>query len=69
MDWYKSHGYHFVALSDHNILADADKWITVAKSGMYEKSFEKYRAKYGDPWVIHNTDSGRINVKLKKMQI
>jgi len=24
MDWYKNHGYHFVSLSDHNILAEAN---------------------------------------------
>ncbi|MFN5655401.1 MAG: PHP domain-containing protein, partial [Verrucomicrobiota bacterium] len=28
-DWYKSHGYDFLALSDHNIIADHDKWLKV----------------------------------------
>ena len=28
-DWYKRNGYDFVALSDHNILADREKWIDV----------------------------------------
>src|SRR6266702_2471722 len=28
VDWYKQHGYHFLALSDHNILAQGDKWIS-----------------------------------------
>jgi hypothetical protein len=65
MDWYKSHGYSFVALSDHNILAEEEKWIKVVNSRMYEEGFEKYRQKYGDQWVVHKTDSGRILVKLK----
>jgi hypothetical protein len=39
MDWYKTHGYHFIALSDHNILADGDKWVKVTKSKMYEEAF------------------------------
>ena len=26
-DWYREHGYHFVALSDHNVLSDSEKWI------------------------------------------
>lgn len=65
MDWYKSNGYDFVALSDHNILAEGEKWVTVARSKMYEDGFQKYLEKYGDKWVIHNRDSGRINVRLK----
>jgi hypothetical protein len=65
MDWYKSHGYHFVALSDHNILAQGDKWIKVTKSRMYEEAFEKYLEKFGKDWVTHRMDSGRVNVKLK----
>ncbi|MEO5977747.1 MAG: histidinol-phosphatase [Chryseolinea sp.] len=68
MDWYKSNKYDFIALSDHNILADGDKWITVAKSKLYEDSFQKYLSKFGDQWVVHNMDSGRINVKLKTLK-
>lgn len=65
MDWYKSGGYNFVALSDHNILAEGEKWVTVAKSKMYEDGFQKYLDKFGDEWVTHKTDSGRIHVRLK----
>jgi predicted metal-dependent phosphoesterase TrpH len=65
MDWYKTNGYHFVALSDHNILADSDKWIKVIDSKMYQDGFEKYLDKYGEPWVKFNVDSGRTHVKLK----
>src|SRR6185503_12379695 len=25
-DWYKSHGYQILELSDHNILKDGEKW-------------------------------------------
>ncbi|HTE32972.1 MAG TPA: hypothetical protein VK666_21465 [Chryseolinea sp.] len=65
MDWYKSKGYQFLALSDHNILAKDEKWITVAKSKMYEDDFAKYLSKYGEKWVVHKNDTGRIQVKLK----
>jgi hypothetical protein len=27
--WYKDHGYHFLVLSDHNIIADREKWAPV----------------------------------------
>src|SRR5690348_5712770 len=26
-DWYKSHGYNFLALSDHNVLSVGEKWM------------------------------------------
>src|SRR5262245_32769399 len=28
-DWYKSHGYDFLVLSDHNIMLDGEKWRKV----------------------------------------
>jgi hypothetical protein len=65
MDWYKSHGYNFVALTDHNTLAEGEKWITVPKSRLYEDDFNKYLEKYGEQWVTYKRDSGRIQVKLK----
>ena len=65
MDWYKTHGYSFVGLSDHNILAEDEKWIKVIKSKMYDDGFQKYLDKYDSQWVTHKVDSGRILVKLK----
>ncbi|HYF00074.1 MAG TPA: histidinol-phosphatase [Planctomycetota bacterium] len=29
--WYKSNGYHFLVLSDHNVVAQAEKWRKVGK--------------------------------------
>jgi hypothetical protein len=65
MDWYKTNGYNFVGLSDHNILAEEDKWIKVINSRIYEEGFQKYLSKYDSQWVTHKVDSGRILVKLK----
>jgi hypothetical protein len=65
MDWYKTHGYHFVALTDHNILAEGEKWIVVRKGRTYEEAFDRYLAKYGEEWVTYKRDTGRIQVLLK----
>lgn len=65
MDWYKTHGYQFVALSDHNILAEGEKWVKVIQSPMYEDGFAKYLEKFGSEWVTFTLDSGRTKVKLK----
>ena len=65
MDWYKSNGYQFVALSDHNILAQGEKWVTIADLTVYQTAFSNYLEGYGSDWVEHRTDSSGLQVKLK----
>lgn len=65
MSWYKDNGYDFVALTDHNILAQGEKWIVVRRGKIYEDAFEKYLAKFGEDWVTFKRDTGRVQVKLK----
>lgn len=68
MEWYKSHGYDFISLSDHNILAEGDKWKMIPVSPPYQKRFEEYLKKYGKDWVIYKTDTSGLSVKLKTLQ-
>ena len=65
MDWYKTEGYQFVALSDHNILAEGDKWVKISEDSVRQKAFKNYLNNYGQDWVNHRMESGRIQVKLK----
>lgn len=65
MDWYKSKGYQFLALTDHNTLAEGEKWITIKEDSIYQKAFKKYLEDYGKDWVEHKLDSDKILVKLK----
>jgi hypothetical protein len=65
IDWYKTHGYNFIALSDHNILAAGEKWIKVPRSKMYADGFQNYLNKFGAVWVENKIDSGRTHVRLK----
>jgi len=30
-DWYREHDYDFLAISDHNILAEGDKWMKISE--------------------------------------
>lgn len=68
MNWYKSNGYQFVALSDHNILAKGDKWIEIKEDSIYQDAFRAYLKDYGSDWVVHKMDSGKIHVKLKTLE-
>ena len=65
MSWYKEHGYHFLALTDHNTLAEGERWLAVDDS-LKQAAFDKYLAKYGTDWVQF-TDSTGVRVKLKTL--
>jgi hypothetical protein len=68
LDWYKTRGYDFIALSDHNILADKEFWKDVPAHPFRQRRFKEYLAKYGEQWVTYKTDSaGKISVKLKTL--
>ena len=69
MDWYKTHDYDFVSLSDHNILAQGEKWKEISAHPFRQRRFKEYLSKYGPDWVTYKTDSaGRIQVKLKTLE-
>src|SRR2546430_883068 len=48
-DWYRRHGYHFLTLSDHNVLSEGERWANVSKDR--EEIVKKYLARFGESWV------------------
>jgi hypothetical protein len=65
--WYKDRGYHFLALSDHNILSDHERWIAVAKSKGGDAALAKYLARFGNAWVERREVDGAKQVRLKML--
>lgn len=49
--WYRDHTYNFLAFTDHNVLADKERWIDVEKSKGKQKAFEKLKEKFPNGWV------------------
>ena len=67
--WYKSQGYHFLALTDHNILSQGEKWIDAEmplKRGAIEP-LERYRNAMGADWVQTRTVDGKQQIRLKPL--
>ncbi len=64
--WYKTNGYHFLALSDHNILQQGVKWIAVTNAARLAVR-EKYLARYGTNWVEQRSAKGVPQVRLKTL--
>src|SRR5438309_8396850 len=51
VDWYKQHGYQFLALSDHNILLQREQWIEATYKNGGQAALEKYLKRFGTKWV------------------
>ena len=65
--WYTDQGYHFLALTDHNILSRGEKWIsldTVEKRSGGPECMEKYQTAFGGDWVQIRESQGATQVLL-----
>ena len=70
-DWYRSRGYHFLALSDHNILSEGDRWMSHAEvlKRAGQEGLDKYVRRFGDDWVETRGEQGSPGheVRLKPL--
>jgi hypothetical protein len=75
-DWFKREGYHFLAISDHNILQQGQRWLElktpVAIGGVPNDRgggmvLEKYLRRFGPDWVETREAGGKRSVRLKPL--
>ncbi|MBL8891804.1 MAG: hypothetical protein JNL67_17620 [Planctomycetaceae bacterium] len=71
-DWYRERGYSFLALSDHNILSEGEKWVTLAeveKRGG-NRVFPKYQARFPATWIETQGIPGPTQkIRLKNLDL
>ncbi|MFQ5506086.1 MAG: PHP domain-containing protein, partial [Planctomycetota bacterium] len=68
-DWYKKNGYDFLALSDHNILSEGEKWVsdaTVARRGG-DPTLARYLKRFGKDWVETREKDETLEIRLKTL--
>lgn len=75
-DRYKAAGYHFLAISDHNVLAEGTRWLelkapavvagTVVQPGG-GAALDRYIARFGPAWVEQRETAGKKEVRLKPL--
>jgi len=65
-DWYKSHGYDFLVLSDHNILLEGEKWVKIGagKKEARPEHVEDLVRRYGASAVVTREKGGIRELKL-----
>ncbi|TWU01250.1 CehA/McbA family metallohydrolase domain-containing protein [Stieleria varia] len=69
-DWYRTRGYHFLALTDHNVLSEGQRWMSLKK--ITDRSddgiLERYTTRFGNHWVeTREAESGGTEVRLKPL--
>lgn len=63
--WYRDHSYQFLVFTDHNVLADKERWVEVAKTKGKDKAYEKLKKNFPD-WTEERTNDGKLEVRLRK---
>ena len=69
-DAYRSNGYHFLSLTDHNILSRGEKWMEVDREHPERiLTLGKYIERFGEEWVETRGDfeEGNLEVRLKPL--
>lgn len=66
--WYKEHGYHFLALSDHNRMLEGEQWVTESKKNHFQEALEKNRRRFGADWMQIRDRQGTNQYRLKTLE-
>ena len=64
--WYRDRQYDFLCFTDHNVLADRERWIDVAKSKGGQKAYDKLKEKFPEGWAEERIREDRLEVRLKR---
>jgi hypothetical protein len=70
-DWYRERDYHFLALTDHNVLSEGMRWMGVKK--IVDRSddgvVDRYRKRFGNHWVESRPSpkNGETEIRLKPL--
>jgi hypothetical protein len=76
-DWYKTNGYQFLAISDHNVLQQGPRWLELKPprvvAGVLKErgtgvALEKYLRRFGPDWVEQRETAGKKEIRLKPLE-
>lgn len=73
VDWYHRHGYDFIALSDHDILAEGEKMLPVAQIKARQRAIghgaiPKCEARFGKDWIQRKMVNDKEVIVLKTLE-
>lgn len=63
--WYRDKNYDFLVFTDHNTLANKERWVDVAKIKEGPIAYEMLKERFPDGWIDERTVEGKHEVRLK----
>lgn len=65
--WYKEKGYHFICLSEHHVLQEGERFVSVIENSRFgPKELAALRAEFGEEWPsLVAGENGRPRMRLK----
>lgn len=66
-NWYKEHGYHFLALSDHNLLQTGERWIATSKVKNAESALALCALRFGAAWTAKRMQGNEEQIRLRTL--
>ena len=63
--WYRDHDYQFLVFTDHNVLANTDRWIDVDESAGGRTAFESFKNTFPEHVSTKTSDEGKLEVRLR----
>jgi len=67
-DWYASHGYDFLVLSDHNVLSRGERWFPVGEGRLTPAKVAELGEHFGGGWVEEREVDGKREMRLKTLE-
>jgi hypothetical protein len=72
-EWYREHGYHFVAFTEHDMLQAGEQWVDInapdegwpPRNASTRSALPAYRERFGTDWVLEREDGDRHLVRLR----
>lgn len=62
--WYRERNYDFLCFTDHNVLANTQRWVDVDKTKGRRTAYDKLKARFPD-WIDERERDGRLEVRLR----
>lgn len=67
-DWYKTHGYDFLSFTDHNVLAQSERWTVPEKNKGKLHAYKELKKRFPN-WIEERKNKeGQIEVRLRTFQ-
>ena len=74
--WYLENGYDFLALTEHDMLAEGERWVDVnapddgwpPRNESARRALPGYRERFGAEWVQEHRDGNRHLVRLRPLE-